>query len=186
MNAMKLQPTPLGGLTVIETAPVGDARGRFERVFCEDELAALRPGLRFAQINLSTTFLRGTVRGMHFQHPPATEAKLIRCVRGRVFDVAVDVRAGSATFLRWHAVELDADAPRQVFIPEGFAHGFQALTDDAQLLYLHTSSWSPQHEAGLHHDDPALAIAWPLPVTQVSDKDRAAPLIDAGFTGIRA
>lgn len=184
MNGMKLHPTSLSGLSVIETIPVDDVRGRFVRVFCEDELAVLRPGLHFPQINLSTSFARGTVRGMHFQRPPAAEAKLIRCLRGRVFDVAVDVRAGSPTFMQWQGIELDADSHRQIFIPEGFAHGFQALTDDVQLLYLHTSRWSSEHETTLRHDDPALAITWPLRVTQVSAKDRRAPLLDGAFTGV--
>lgn len=185
MSGMRLHPTPLGGLTVIETAPIGDARGRFVRIFCEGELDALRPGLHFTQVNLSTTRHRGAVRGMHFQRAPMAEAKLIRCLRGRVFDVAVDLRAGSPTFLRWHAVELSADGQDQVFIPEGFAHGFQAMDDDVQLLYMHTVAWSREHEGGLRHDDPRLAIEWPLPVTQVSDKDRAAPLLDDGFAGLR-
>lgn len=186
MSVMKLLPTPLVGLTLIETSPISDERGSFVRVFCDDELAAIRPGLRFPQINLSVTRHRGTVRGMHFQYPPAAEAKLIRCVRGKVFDVAVDLRIDSATYLHWHAVELDASAPLQVFIPEGFAHGFQALSDDAQLIYMHTAQWSREHEGTLRHDDPALAIAWPLPVLHVSAKDRSAPLIDADFAGIHA
>lgn len=184
MNAMRLHATPLSGLTVIETALVSDARGHFVRVFCEDELAALRSHLHFPQINLSTTLQRGTVRGMHFQRPPATEGKLIRCVRGRVFDVAVDLRPGSPTFLHWHGVELDADLPQQIFIPEGFAHGFQTLSEDAQLLYMHTARWSHEHERALRHDDPALAIDWPLPVVHVSTKDVSAPLIDDSFVGI--
>jgi len=183
---MTLHATPLSGLTLIETAPTNDERGRFVRVFCETELAALRPGLHFAQINLSTTSRRGGVRGLHCQHAPAAEAKLIRCVRGRVFDVAVDLRAGSPTFLRWFGVELDEEAPLQLFIPEGFAHGFQALSDDAQLLYMHTAGWSREHESGLRHDDPTLAIHWPLPVTQLSERDRAHPLIDDTFAGLSA
>jgi dTDP-4-dehydrorhamnose 3,5-epimerase len=101
-----------------------------------------------------------------------------------VFDVAVDLRAGSPTFLHWHGIELSEDRPMQYFIPEGFAHGFQALTDGAQLLYLHTAAWNRQYEGALRHDDPALSIAWPLPVTQVSEKDRNAPLLDGNFTGI--
>jgi dTDP-4-dehydrorhamnose 3,5-epimerase len=121
---------------------------------------------------------------MHFQHPPAAEAKLIRCLRGGVFDVAVDLRAHSPTFLHWHGVELSEDGSRQFFIPEGFAHGFQALTDDVQLLYLHTAAWSREHEAVVRHDDPALSIAWPLPITRVSQKDRNAPLLDGAFDGI--
>jgi dTDP-4-dehydrorhamnose 3,5-epimerase len=182
---MKIHPTPLHGLMLLETTPIQDERGRFVRVFCEQECGPLRPGLHWPQINLSQTARKGAVRGMHFQYPPTAEAKLIRCLRGRVFDVAVDLRAGSPTFLRWHAVELSEDQPMQVFIPEGFAHGFQALTDDVQLLYLHTASWSRMHEGRARFDDPTLAIDWPLPVTQVSEKDRAAPLLDREFAGVR-
>ena len=180
---MKLLPTPLPGLQVVDTEPFRDARGRFERLFCEQQWAALRESLRFVQVNLSTTARRGTVRGMHYQRAPAEEAKLVRCVRGHVYDVAVDLRAGSPTFLRWHAIELRADEPREVFIPEGFAHGFQALSDDAQLLYFHTAAWTPPCEGGVRHDDPRLAIDWPLPVTDMSDRDRTHPLLDATFAG---
>lgn len=185
MDKMKIHPLPLTGLALIETAPLQDERGRFTRLFCESELSALRPHLHWSQINHSRTSHRGTVRGMHFQYPPAAEAKLIRCLRGRVFDVAVDLRAGSATFLRWHAVELGEDSPMQYFIPEGYAHGFQALSDDAELLYMHTAPWDPRHEGRLRHDDPRLGIRWPLPVSQVSEKDRAAPLLTAEFAGVR-
>jgi len=181
---MKVQATPLAGLMLVETAPVRDQRGEFVRVFCETECVGLRPDLHWTQINLSRTLHKGSVRGMHFQSPPAAEAKLIRCIRGSVFDVAVDLRAGSPTFLRWHAVELDEKLPLQYFIPEGFAHGFQALTDDVQLLYLHTVAWSPDHESGIRHDDSTLSITWPLPVTQVSDKDRKLPLLTPAFAGI--
>lgn len=182
---MKLVPTPLDGLHVVETESVGDARGRFERLFCEQDWTPLRSGLHFVQVNLSTTALRGTVRGLHYQRAPAAEAKLIRCVRGHVFDVAVDLRAGSPTFLHWHAVELHADDPREIFIPEGFAHGFQALSDDAQLLYLHTAPWTPTCEGGVRHDDPRLAIAWPLPPIQVSARDRAHSMLDASYAGLQ-
>jgi dTDP-4-dehydrorhamnose 3,5-epimerase len=182
---MKLLPTPLPGLQVVETESRGDARGRFERLFCEQEWAPLRESLHFVQVNLSTTTQRGTVRGMHYQRAPAAEAKLIRCVRGHVYDVAVDLRAGSPTFLRWHATELRADVPREVFIPEGFAHGFQALSDDAQLLYFHTAPWTPACEGGVRHDDPRLAIAWPLPVSAVSERDGAHPLLDDDYAGMR-
>jgi dTDP-4-dehydrorhamnose 3,5-epimerase len=183
---MKVQQAPLPGVLVIDTDPVADARGRFEPLYREAEWQGLRPGLRFVQVNLSTTAHAGTVRGMHFQRPPAAEAKLIRCVRGRVFDVAVDLRAGSATFLHWHAIVLDADEPRAVFIPEGFAHGFQALEDDVQLLYLHTAAWTASCEGGLRHDDPRLGIAWPLPVANVSLRDRNHPLLSDAFEGIAA
>ena len=184
MGNVKLHATPLGGLYEIQSEATGDARGRFTRLFCEQELTPIRPCLHFTQINLSETHGAGTVRGMHFQTPPAAEAKLIRCLRGRVFDVAVDVRTDSPTFLQWHALELADDNDRSVFIPEGFAHGFQTLTDEVQLLYMHTAAWTPRCEAGLRHDDPRLAIAWPQLVTAISDKDRSYPPIDAKFTGV--
>ncbi|TDR48709.1 dTDP-4-dehydrorhamnose 3,5-epimerase [Tahibacter aquaticus] len=184
MNPARLHPTPLAGLTVIESGSVSDTRGRFSRIFCEDELSALQAGLHFPQVNLSETCQRGCVRGLHFQYPPAADAKLIRCLRGRVFDVAVDLRARSPTFLRWHAVELDALSSLQVFIPAGFAHGFQALSDDVQMLYLHTARWSRAHEGGLRYDDPSLDIAWPLPPVQVSARDATAALLDAQFAGL--
>ena len=182
---MKLHPTPLAGLVEIEQSAVIDARGRFTRLFCEQAFAPIRPHLHFTQINWSHTQGRGSLRGLHYQMPPAAEAKLIRCLRGRVYDVAVDVRADSPTFLRWHAVELAEDNNRAFFLPEGFAHGFQALTDEVQLLYMHTAPWAPDCEAGLRHDDPLLAIAWPLSVAEVSARDQRHPLIAPGFAGIR-
>lgn len=181
---MKFHQTPLAGLTLIETVSLQDERGQFTRVFCDNECAALRPNLHWAQINVSLSYRKGTVRGMHFQYPPVAEAKLIRCLRGKIFDVAVDLRADSPTFLHWHGVELSEDSPMQFFIPEGFAHGFQALTDDVQLLYMHSAPWSRKHEGGLRHDDPMLTITWPLPVAQVSKKDLLTPLLDETFAGI--
>ncbi|HEV2110969.1 MAG TPA: dTDP-4-dehydrorhamnose 3,5-epimerase [Gammaproteobacteria bacterium] len=182
---MKLHRLPLAGLTLVETVALRDERGQFTRLFCEQELSGLRPRLHWTQINHSKTSRRGTVRGMHFQYPPAAEAKMIRCLRGRVFDVAVDLRAGSPTFLRWHGVELSEDDAMQFFIPEGFAHGFQTLSEGVELLYLHTASWEPECEGRLRHDDPRLGIRWPLAVSQVSDRDRGAPLLTDQFTGIR-
>lgn len=183
---MNWQSTPLQGLFEIHHAPVGDARGRFTRLFCERELAGIRPGLHFTQVNLSETRGAGSVRGLHYQRPPAAEAKLIRCLRGRVFDVAVDVRAGSPTFLHWHAIELSEDGNNAVFIPEGVAHGFQTLSDEAWLLYMHTAPWTPACEAGLRHDDPRLSIDWPLPVATLSERDRGYAPIDDAFAGVVA
>jgi len=181
---MKIHRTLLADLVLVETVPTKDVRGSFVRIFCESECASLRPNLQWTQINLSCTSQRGTIRGMHFQHPPAAEAKLIRCLRGCVFDVAVDLRAGSPTFMRWHSVELSEDNSMQIFIPEGFAHGFQTLTDDVKLIYLHTKAWNPTCESGVRYNDPALAIKWPLPVTQISDKDRDLTLLSDSFAGI--
>lgn len=169
---------------LVEATPIEDERGRFVRIFCEAEYAELSPNLHWTQANISKTLKKGTVRGMHFQFPPAAEIKLIRCLRGRVFDVAVDLRANSPTFLHWHGVELSEENPVQFLIPQGFAHGFQTLTDDAQLLYLHTAPWSRQHEGAVRYNDPALSITWPLPVTTISEKDRNAQLLDKKFEGI--
>ena len=182
---MKPYQTSLAGLFEVEQRTIGDARGRFTRLFCEQELGAIRPRLHFTQINWSHTVGPGSLRGLHYQNPPVAEAKLIRCLRGRVFDVAVDVRADSPTFLHWHAVELAEDNDRAIFIPEGFAHGFQVLSDEAQLLYMHTAAWAPECEGGLRYDDPRLAIDWPLPVTQLSVRYKAHPLLAPGFPGIR-
>lgn len=181
---MKFIATPLEGLLEIQIDSYADTRGKFSRLFCEHNFESIRANLHFTQINLSDTGKKGTIRGMHFQAPPAAEAKLIRCLRGRVFDVAVDVRKASPTFLQWHAIELGEDDDRAVFIPEGFAHGFQALSDDVQLIYLHTAPWSKQHESGLRFDDPRLAIGWPLPAAMVSGKDASHDLIGPDFTGI--
>lgn len=181
---MKILQTPLAGMFEIQHTPSSDARGSFTRLFCEDELAAIRPGLHFRQINLSRNVGRGTLRGLHYQMPPHAEAKLIRCLLGQVFDVAVDLRPGSPTFLHWHAVELAESNDRAVFLPEGFAHGFQTLSDEAHLLYMHTASWVPNCDSGLRHDDPRLAIDWPLPVAAISERDMHHPLIDAMFAGV--
>ncbi len=181
---MKSTDTPIAGLRLVEFPSHVDARGRFERVFCAEALSSLAPGLRVAQANLSTTLGRGSLRGLHFQAAPGLEAKLVRCLHGRVFDVAVDLRAGSSTFLRWHGVELSEDRAQALFLPEGFAHGFQVLDDEAQLLYFHTAPWDATCEGGLRYDDPALSIEWPLPATSMSERDRNHPLITPDFTGI--
>jgi dTDP-4-dehydrorhamnose 3,5-epimerase len=176
--------TPLDGVYTFDTPAAVDQRGRFSRLFCDLEFAAVRPALHFCQINLSVTDRRGTIRGMHYQHPPHAEAKLIRCLRGRAFDVLIDLRRDSPTYRRWHALELSEENALAVFVPEGIAHGFQALTDDVHLLYMHTAHWQPGSEGGLRYDDPALAIAWPEPVTLVSQRDRELPVLADGFAGL--
>ncbi len=181
---MKLVETPLAGMFETATVPHRDHRGAFGRLFCREALEPAHQGRPIVQINHSRTTSVGAIRGLHFQHPPKAEAKWVRCLRGRVFDVAVDLRRGSASFLRWHAVELDADRMNAVFIPEGFAHGFQVLKPDSELLYLHSESYSPDHEDGLRFDDPRLAIDWPLPARDISNRDGNHPLIDTSFEGI--
>ena len=182
---MKVHDTPLPDLFEIALCPHEDARGRFTRLFCEQELSAIRPGLHFTQINLSETRICGSVRGLHYQAPPAAEAKLIRCLRGRVFDVAVDIRTDSPTFLQWHAERLSADNGCALLIPPGFAHGFQALCDHAALLYCHSTAYAPTAEAGLHPLDPRLGIAWPLPVGSLSPRDAGQALLPDDFEGVR-
>jgi dTDP-4-dehydrorhamnose 3,5-epimerase len=182
---MTLTELPLAGMFEARAQVIQDERGRFARLFCMEALAGAHQGRSIVQINHSMTRSVGAIRGMHFQRAPAAEGKWVRCLRGRVFDVAVDLRRGSETFLRWHGVTLDAATMNAVFIPEGCAHGFQVLEPDSELLYLHTAMYAPALEAGVRFDDPALSIAWPLPITDVSERDRRHPLIDTAFEGIQ-
>lgn len=181
MAKMRIRPLPLAGLAVLETEAFTDHRGAFSRFYCAEDLAALALPGPIAQVNHSLTRARGAVRGLHFQRPPMAEVKIVRCLRGAILDVAVDLRRGSPTYLQWRAVELSAENRLALHVPCGFAHGFQALEDDSEILYLTTQFYSPQHEGGLRHDDPALAIPWPLPVADISAKDAAHPLLAEGF-----
>lgn len=177
--------TALDGLKVLQRKPIGDSRGYLERLFCATELDEFIAGKAIAQINHTLTGQRGTVRGMHYQVPPHSETKLVTCLRGEVFDVAVDLRRDSPTFLHWHAEVLSAGNHKTLAIPEGFAHGFQTLADDCEMLYFHMAPHHPGAEAALHACDPRLAIAWPLPVGGLSPRDACHPLIDSAFTGIQ-
>jgi dTDP-4-dehydrorhamnose 3,5-epimerase len=181
---MKFFEIPLAGAYVIELEPFLDERGLFVRTFCQREFSKIGFHKQIVQINHSETRHRSAIRGMHYQLPPACEIKIIRCVQGKVFDVMVDIRAGSPTFMQWHGVELSNDNLRMVYIPVGFAHGFQALTDNAKLIYHHSECYSPEYERGLRFNDPAVAINWPLPAGAISLKDQSYPLIDNNFKGI--
>jgi dTDP-4-dehydrorhamnose 3,5-epimerase len=181
---MNILPSRIAGLAVAETAARADHRGAFMRLFCQQELALVLGARQIVQINHSRTSQIGAVRGLHFQYPPHAEMKLVRCLRGRVWDVAVDLRAGSPTFLQWHAEELSAGNARMMIIPEGCAHGFQVLEADSELLYLHTAFYTPDAEGGVRHDDPRIAIRWPGPITDLSERDRSHPLLSADFAGI--
>lgn len=176
--------TGLVGLTVVGRKPIEDARGFFSRFWCAEELREAGWGKPIAQINHTLTRRRGAVRGMHFQHSPHAEAKLVSCLRGEVFDVAVDLRRGSPTFLRWHGEVLSAANHRSLLIPEGFAHGFQTLAEDCELLYLHSAPYQPGAEGAVNAADPRLGIAWPLPISEQSDRDRAHAMLAADFPGI--
>jgi len=184
MSRFDICSTPLEGLVVLQRKSLGDHRGFLERLFCADELDSLLLDKQIMQINLTLTAKQGTVRGLHFQHPPHAEIKLVSCLRGEVFDVAVDLRQGSSTFLRWHAEVLSANNHRTLVIPEGFAHGFQTLTDDCEMLYFHTAAYQPTAEGGLHVQDPMLDIRWPGSITELSPRDASHPPLTYDFSGV--
>ena len=184
MNRLSVTDLPIAGLKRVARQRLGDDRGFFARLFCAEELRAAGWSAAIAQINHTMTARKGTVRGLHFQRPPHAEMKLVSCVRGEVFDVAVDLRRGSPTFLKWHAEHLSAGSNNAMLIPQGFAHGFQALTDDAELIYCHSAAYDAASEGGINPRDPKLAIAWPLPIAEMSARDAAAPMLDASFTGL--
>ena len=175
---MKFLETPLSGLYVVELETLNDERGFFARSFCVREFEALGLDSTVAQCNISFNTKVGTLRGLHFQAPPHEEAKLIRCTRGAIYDVAVDIRPDSRTYLNWHAVEITQDNRRMMFIPRGFAHGFQTLVDNSEVFYLMSEFYHPECARGLRWNDPVLAITWPLENPIVSDKDRIYPLLD--------
>lgn len=182
LNAIELS---FAGLRLIERSRHADNRGFLSRLFCAKELAVAGWSKPVAQINHALTLRRGTVRGMHYQRPPHAEMKLVSCIRGEVWDVAVDLRAGSSTFLRWHAERLSAENGRALLIPEGFAHGFQALTDGVELVYCHSAPYVPEADAGLNPRDPRLGIDWPLPIEALSSRDGQHEWIAADYTGLK-
>ena len=182
---MKIMQTPIAGVVIIESSPFVDKRGSFSRFYCEDELGGVIGTRRIVQINQSRTSKVGAVRGMHYQRPPNAEMKLIRCIQGRIWDVAIDLREGSPTFLKWHAEELNPENTRMVVIPEGCAHGFQVLESDSELLYLHTAFYKHENEDGVAHDEPQVAINWPLPVEDISERDLGFTSIPTNFLGVK-
>ncbi|MEO5493518.1 MAG: dTDP-4-dehydrorhamnose 3,5-epimerase family protein [Sphingomonas sp.] len=183
MSRFSVSDAALAGLKKVVRERVGDNRGFFSRVFCAEDLApAGWPG-PIAQINLSFNTARGTVRGLHFQHSPRAEDKLVCCLRGAVWDVAVDLRLGSPTFRQWHAEILSAEGGEALLIPQGFAHGFQTLTADAELLYCHSIAYAPDLEGGLQPFDPAIGIDWPLTITELSARDERRPFVAKDFKG---
>lgn len=181
---MKIVHTSIAGVSLAETTPFRDDRGMFYRAYCAQELVPVVDKRQIVQSNISRTHTVGAVRGLHYQNPPHAEMKLIRCLKGRVWDVAVDLRAGSPTFLQWFGIELSADNALMMIIPEGCAHGFQVLESNSELLYLHTAHYAPESESGIRFDDSSLAIKWPLPVTDISNRDMNHPLITPNFGGI--
>jgi len=182
---MKILNTTLDGVFIIESDSRADSRGLFTRLFCEMEFQSILKNRHVVQINHTITRSVGAIRGLHYQIPPFAEMKIIRCLKGRVWDVAVDLRSGSSTFLKWHASELSPENSRIMVIPEGFAHGFQVMNENSELLYFHTAFYEKSAEGAVRFDDPALLIHWPLPITDISERDQNHPLINKLFTGIK-
>lgn len=168
---MKISSTDLADARVIELDPKGDDRGFFMRTFCEETFAGWGLETRFVQHNASRSRLKGTLRGMHFQRFPHTEVKVVRCVRGAVFDVIIDLRRSSATYGRWRGFELSDTNHKVLYVPAGFAHGFQTLVDDTEVTYLVSNAYAPHAEVGVRWDDPRFCIDWPLAPTVQSDRD---------------
>jgi dTDP-4-dehydrorhamnose 3,5-epimerase len=174
---MKFAPTPLAGAYLIHLEPRTDERGMFARAFCAREFALQGLETSFVQSNISSNARAGTVRGMHFQRDGDAEVKLVRCVKGAIFDVIVDMRNDSQTQFRWYGTELSDGNGLMMYVPKGFAHGYQALTDGATAFYMVSAAYAPASESGLRFDDPKLAIRWPRAVSDISDKDAAWPLL---------
>jgi len=181
---MKIEQTKITGVAVIHSEPYKDDRGFFNRIFCQKELEVVRPNIMIAQINHSMTKTKGTIRGMHFQYPPHSELKIIRCIKGGVFDVAVDLRKDSPTFLQWHGEILSAENMKALVIPEGFAHGFQSLEDNIEMIYIATSPYCKEAESGIRYDDPKVGIQWPLDRTVISERDLSYSFSTNGYEGI--
>ena len=181
---MIISSTELPGVMVVEIEPNADSRGAFARLYCEREMAEVIGHRHIVQINHSRTVSVGSIRGLHFQHSPHAEMKLISCLKGCVWDVAVDLRPNSPTFLKWHSEELSPERGCMMVIPEGCAHGFQVLKPDSELLYFHTNFYEPTAEGGISYDDPQLGVSWPLPVTDLSPRDSQHSFIESDFPGV--
>lgn len=181
---MKIKDVGFSGAKLIELEKRGDDRGFFARLFCEDEFKQLGLESRFVQINNSLTMEAGTLRGLHYQLPPAAEVKVVRCVQGALFDVVLDLRPDSPTFRQWFGAELSAVNRTMMYVPRGFAHGFLTLTDAAEAIYLVSASYSQPQERGVRFDDTSIGIRWPIAPTSVSDKDRTWPDLDHAFHGL--
>lgn len=180
-DRFEIKSTPIQGVAVLKRKSLGDARGYLERMYCKSELTGLLSNRSVMQINHTLTSRTGTVRGMHYQLPPHAETKIVSCVQGKVYDVAVDLRPESPTFLRWHAEILTPENHTALVIPEGCAHGFQTLVTDCQMLYFHTAIFNSAYERGIDAADPSLAIQWPLPFSVRSERDMGHPSVSSVF-----
>lgn len=181
---MIFTPTSLEGSFVVEQEAKADERGWFARYFCKNEFETIGHHKEWVQMNHTCTYEKGSVRGMHYQKPPNQEIKLVKCIAGAVLDVIIDLRKDSKTFLQWFGTVISAGNKHMLYIPEGFAHGFQCLEANSELIYLHSAFYVPSAESGIRFDDPLVGIEWPLPVTVVSDRDRQHVLLNENFGGI--
>jgi dTDP-4-dehydrorhamnose 3,5-epimerase len=176
--------TPIHGVFLIKRKPILDQRGFFSRFYCKQEFAELDLSLALVQMNHTLTKKKGAIRGMHFQHPPHGETKIVSCLHGKVMDVAVDLRINSPTFLNWHTEVLSDENQASLYIPVGCAHGFQTLTDNCQLLYIHDEFYNASSEGAIHPLDPILGIEWPLEISEMSQRDQNHPFLNKSFKGI--
>lgn len=176
--------TPLKDLKVIKRNPKGDERGFLERLYCQKTLNSLTNNKNIVQINHTLTEKKFAVRGLHFQDFPYSEIKIVSCLKGKIWDVAVDLRKDSPTFLKHHGVILSEENFSSLFIPEGFAHGFQTLLPNCELIYFHTEYYNPSHEGGLHPLDPSLGIEWPMKISQLSERDKGHKMLNKKFIGL--
>lgn len=177
MSNLIIIDTPFPDVKLIKRNSFEDDRGQFSRIFCSDELKETFKNEAIAQINFSETFNCGTIRGMHYQPHPYSEIKLVSCVRGKIFDVVVDIRPKSKTYLSWFGEILSEDNKLAMMVPEGFAHGFQSLKNNVQLIYCHSKKFNPIFEMGLNPIDPKIKIQWPLPIAKISKRDAEHPFI---------
>jgi dTDP-4-dehydrorhamnose 3,5-epimerase len=181
---MKFINISLENAYVIEPEPFKDTRGLFSRIFCEDEFRSINLVKKIVQVNHSITIKQGTIRGMHFQRVPMAEIKMVKCLRGSAFDVIIDLRKDSPTFLKWHGEILSAENMKMMVVPEGFAHGFQSMEQNSELLYFTTNFYSPEHEGVVRYDDPLIGISWPMKATDISEKDKKQPSLKRDFEGV--
>ena len=181
---MIFTPTALQGSYIIDVNPFADERGWFARFYSKNEFKKIGYNKEWVQLNHSFTNKKGTIRGMHYQKSPYSEIKMIKCISGSVFDVIIDLRERSPSFLEWFGITLSAENKKMLYVPEGFAHGFQCLENKCELIYHHSEFYTPEAEAAIRFDDPKINIDWPLPVTTLSPRDKNHPYLDENFKGI--
>lgn len=184
MKRFEFIETALPPLVVVQRTAIEDHRGFLSRIFCAEEFREAGIDKAIVQINHTFTAMKGAVRGLHFQRYPHAETKIVTCIKGEVFDVAIDLRCNSPTFLRWHGEILSGGNRRSLLVPEGYAHGFQTITENCELIYLHTAAFQPDAEGGIRYNDPAINISWPYPASDVSERDASHTLISSNFSGV--